>query len=90
MKIVINECYGGYSLSEEAYTKLGKEWDSYGYDYADDRTNEKLVAVVEMLGKAAAGECARLKVVRIPDNVEWEIEEYDGIEWIAEKHRTWQ
>ena len=19
----------------------------------------------------------------------WEIEEYDGIEWIAEKHRTW-
>lgn len=25
----------------------------------------------------------------IPDDVEWEIEEYDGLEWVSEKHRTW-
>jgi len=30
-----------------------------------------------------------LKIVDIPDGVEWEIEEYDGMEWVAEKHRTW-
>jgi hypothetical protein len=29
-------------------------------------------------------------VVEIPDGVEWEIAEYDGLEWVAEKHRTWR
>jgi hypothetical protein len=28
-------------------------------------------------------------VIEIPDDVEWEVEEYDGLEWVAEKHRTW-
>ncbi len=32
---------------------------------------------------------AKLKVVEIPDDVDWEVENYDGIEWIAEKHRIW-
>jgi hypothetical protein len=44
---------------------------------------------VEELGEAANGSYARLKVVEIPDDVEWTIKEYDGDEWIAEKHRTW-
>jgi len=29
------------------------------------------------------------KVVEIPDDIEFVIEEYDGIEWVAEKHRVW-
>jgi hypothetical protein len=28
--------------------------------------------------------------VDIPDDVKWEIEEYDGNEWVAEVHRTWR
>jgi hypothetical protein len=28
-------------------------------------------------------------VVEIPDGIEWSIQEYDGLEWVAEKHRTW-
>ena len=32
---------------------------------------------------------AKLKIVEIPDDVEWIIEEYDGKEWIAEDHRRW-
>jgi len=31
-----------------------------------------------------------LKVVKIPNNVKWEIEEYDGSEWVSEKRRTWR
>lgn len=89
MKVVINTVYGGYSLSQEAYDRLGMIWDGFGYAYRDDRANERLVTVVEELGEKAWGESARLKVVEIPDDVEWEIAEYDGIEWIAEKHRTW-
>jgi hypothetical protein len=42
------------------------------------------------LGEKANGSCASLKVVEIPDGVEWVVEEYYGTEWVAEKHRTWR
>lgn len=54
------------------------------------RSNPLLVEMVETLGKKADGPHARMKVVEIPDDVEWQVEEYDGLEWIAEKHRTWR
>jgi hypothetical protein len=53
------------------------------------RDDPDLVRLVRKLRKKANGECAELKVVKIPDGVEWHIEEYDGKEWIAENHRTW-
>ena len=46
--------------------------------------------VVEELGGDAAGSAvAVLKVVRIPANVSWIIQDYDGLEWVAERHQTW-
>jgi hypothetical protein len=60
------------------------------YRHFDDRADPLLVEVVEMLGKEANGSHASLKVVEIPDGIEWTIQEYDGLEWVAEKHRTWQ
>lgn len=89
MKIAINKCYGGFGLSEKAYEFLGLEWDGYGYDFNNDRTNENLIRCIEELGEKANGRFAELKVIEIPDDVEFEIEEYDGFEWVAEKHRTW-
>jgi hypothetical protein len=56
----------------------------------NNRSDPALVAVVEELGEVADGFCAALCVVDIPDDVEWQIEDYDGIEWVAEKHRTWR
>lgn len=53
------------------------------------RDHPGLLAVVGELGEDADGDCAELKVVEVPDGVEWEIEEYDGAEWVAETHRTW-
>ncbi len=53
------------------------------------RNDITLVAVVEALKGEANGFCASLKVIDIPDDVEWEIDEYDGNEWVAEKHRRW-
>jgi ABC-type transporter Mla MlaB component len=53
------------------------------------RSDSDLVAVVESLGEKANGFCATLKVVEIPEDVDWYVEEYDGNEWVAEKHRTW-
>ena len=53
------------------------------------RTDKKLVECVETLGEKADGYCAELKVVEIPDDVNWEIDEYDGLESIHEVHRVW-
>lgn len=63
--------------------------DYFLYPNDIDRTDPILVQVVEELGKKANGKYSSLKVVEIPDDVEWQIDEYDGSEWVAEKHRTW-
>jgi hypothetical protein len=88
MKIVINKAYGGYQLSKKAYKELGLKWDGYGNAFSNDRTNQKLVAVVEKLGRRA-GYLSELEIVEIPDGVDWELNDYDGIEWVSEKHLNW-
>jgi hypothetical protein len=140
MKIVINDCFGGFGLSYKAcilYAKLcGFNLFAYEYgrdkngtldfdkqvpvnnpetkslffhyykeapvDFTDEeykrthwndsdipRSDANLVRVVEELGDEASGDCAELKVVEIPDGVDWQIDEYDGTESIHEKHRSW-
>ena len=70
-----------------AYNAL---WDKHCLDNRNvGRDDPDLVAVVEQLGELANGDHAELKVVKIPDDVEWEIDEYDGFEKVAEKHRAW-
>jgi len=99
MKIVINKCFGGFGASPELYKELGIEWDGYGYldndnfgiksdNYMAYRTNEKLINAIEKIGEEkASGKMAKLSVVDIPDDVCWEIDEYDGIETVEECHR---
>lgn len=88
MKIVVNRCWGGFSLSKEAYKELGLPWDGHGF--ADvERDDPKLVETVERLGDAANGRHSELKVIEIPDGISWEIDNYDGQETIREKHRSW-
>lgn len=133
MKIVINNCFGGFGLSEKAmrayFAKKGRDVFKSGgglsttyfdapipkefkadisYDHPDykrycqwysehglhdkdiPRDDPDLVSVVEELGRmGASGKCASLSVVEIPDEVQWQIEEYDGSEHVAEVHRTW-
>jgi hypothetical protein len=92
-KIVINTCYGGFSLSdtaEELYCAYaGTNVDNL-YARGIARNDPILLQVIHQLGeKACSGRHADLAVVEIPDDVEWTIEEYDGKEWVAEVHRTW-
>ena len=53
------------------------------------RDDDKLVRVVEELQEEANGHCAELKVVSIPDEVQWQIVKTDGVEHVCEVHRTW-
>jgi hypothetical protein len=144
MKVVINACYGGFSLSPEAelrlyelgcaglevtpvdkyyppeergdesalgYARSIKEWREYraGVDkgrglfittFSPDekfvlnardipRDDALLIKVVDEMGEAADGAYAKLRVIEIPDGLDYEVSEYDGFEHIAEKHRTW-
>lgn len=94
MKVVINTCYGGFDLSDDAKKRLASEGvkdpESDSGDDKDFRSHPALVRLVEEIGDAAcASRVSSLKVVEVPDNIEWEIDEYDGKEWIAEKHRKW-
>ena len=54
-----------------------------------ERNDPKLVECVEKLGEEANDMYAKLKVVEIPDDVDWEIDEYDGMECVEEVHRRW-
>ena len=93
-KIVINTCFGGFGLSEKAetlyraYANLNpKEFSRHDID----RDSPILLQVIEQLGiDECHGEYASLKIVEIPDDVNWEIQDYDGKEHVAEVHRTWR
>jgi hypothetical protein len=143
-RVVINTCYGGFGLSDEAliyYLKLqgikvwpepskkfsgllgdtlwlvppgadrveedlpAEKWQemtmaerqAHNQKYSEQIFNDRdiarddpyLVKTVLDLGERANGRHAELKVVSLPENVNWTIDEYDGMEHVAERHRTW-
>jgi len=92
IKIVVNRQYGGFSLSPAGfaeYLRLSGEVGREDRGREIPRDSPHLIAVVESMGAIADGRHSTLRVVEIPDDVLWQIEEYDGLEDVAEKHRTW-
>lgn len=136
MKLVINSCYGGFSLSRAAVKRFNELkgrtayffrqeypdktfiprdeengglmdwafdvpnpndfeivdlWDNhYLTNRPGDRGDPDLVRAIEELGsEAASGSCAKLKIVEIPDQINWELDEYDGIESVHQTHQSW-
>jgi hypothetical protein len=87
----------GLTLVEEKDEKWGDitfykdsvSEDNYFSAHEIERDDEVLVEIVELLKDKANGRFANLKVVEVPEDVDWYIDEYDGNEWVAEKHRTW-
>lgn len=93
MKVVINNCYGGFGMTNaalEEYKSRRDITDENFWYYDIPRDCPVLVSMVEEQGSAMNGEFSDLKVVEIPDDVEWYVEEYDGMEHVAESHRTWR
>lgn len=121
IKVVINKCWGGFSVSRNALHNLRemgnksaleetdegekypnqdtirgdlereygvKPFDAYLNDIPRDDLD--LVNLIEEKGSEwVSGRLANLVVIEIPDGVEWEIDNYDGMESIHEKHRNW-
>ena len=78
MKFVLNKCYGGFDLSEEAQEILGQA------DYEIKRDDPDLLALIEEKGiQFVQGKYAKLKIVEIPESAtDFTLDEYDGWERI--------
>lgn len=91
MKIVLNRCYGGFSITEEQAKLLGYEWKLFenqyggfprgyaiGQDDDKDRVNPLLIESVESGDESHWA--SDLYVYEIPDGAHYVISNYDGVE----------
>ena len=80
-------------LFSSDYYKEGMCGDDEGYlsyyEFSQDRSDPDLIAVIEEMGEKSWGFAAEIAIVDVPDDVKWHIDEYDGLEHVAEDHRTW-
>lgn len=80
MKIVVNKCFGGFDISDDAARELGLS-DKY---YLVSRINKHLIKMVEENADRVSGPSAKLRVVEVPDNAtDWKLNDYDGRETIT-------
>jgi len=76
-----------YEIDNDDIKRGERYWDTWFYEH---RSDPLLIQVIEELKEKANNRFSDLKVVEIPDDVDYIIEDYDGVEWVAEKHRTWE
>jgi hypothetical protein len=81
MKIVYNNCFGGFSLSEDAISLLESKGYVGGYYKEIERHNPLLVEVVEELGELCNGMFSELKIHETEED-KYFIFEYDGLETV--------
>ena len=79
----------GVDISVETDPKNIRFMGKYHRDWDEERTNPLLIQVIEELGERANNRFSKLEIVEIPDDVKWQIDEYDGWESIHEVHREW-
>lgn len=98
-RIVIHPHYGGFKLTDLMKSELAIALpDVHPIDIEHGHYNREtrvmdwswrahpvvLAAVERDLAHAP-----HLKIIEVPAGVAWDVENYDGKEWVAEKHRTW-
>lgn len=88
-----------WTVPESQRPDMNRDWDamsaeqrqqwndqyrrSHLYDKDIERDDETLIRVVEELGDAASGECAKLAIRDIPSGARYRIDEYDGNESVV-------
>jgi len=87
-KVESDRSFIGASYYEAGYSGDDEHYLS-DYEMTQDRADKDLIAVIEELGEGANSFAADIRIVEIPDDVKWHIHEYDGLEHVAEDHRTW-
>lgn len=70
-------------ITNEDYEKYNLYLDT------SHREDPILIEVIEELGEKANGRFGELKIVEIPDELDYVIDEYDGIETLHQKVQEW-
>lgn len=78
--------YSKEYLGEECSTIPNHSYFYIDSEYREDKT---LIEIVERLGEEANGDYSYLKVVEIPDDLDYVIENYDGIETLHQRVQEW-
>ena len=81
-----------------AARKQSKERDAQYHDDEEfpiqqwwiPRDDPDLVSVVQQIPEDEGIVGTDLRVIEIPDGIEWQIEEWDGSEFIVDKNRIWR
>jgi hypothetical protein len=87
MKILYNTCYGGFNFSKQFVKEFNdrhpdrpkklEEWN-------EERTDPDVIALFEEKGSVwSSGAYSNLDIEEIPDDVEFRIREYDGMESVS-------
>lgn len=90
-KVVVYNTYGNFKIYDIIYKRM----EEMGYDISksnnlDIRTNKFFIkAVEEHLNDDKIKNKLPYLVLKIPSNVDWILQQYDGWEWISEKHKIW-
>ena len=85
----------GNKQAKEELKEFKEKGEFYGFRYSSQykeqysRTDPDLILAIETLKDKASGNSSKLAIVKIPNNIEWKISEYDGLEQIEEKHISW-
>lgn len=82
MKIVINNNYGGFVLSDDAVDKLKEKGFTEEQIFCLPRHHSALVEVVEELREDAGAVYSELAVVDVDIKDKYYIDEYDGWETV--------
>ena len=87
MKVLYNTCYGGFNFSErfvDEFNKRHPDRPKKLEPWHDERTDLDVIALFEEKGSAwSSGVCSNLDMEEIPDDVEFRIREYDGMESVS-------
>jgi hypothetical protein len=84
MKVLYNAKHGGFGFSDTFVDEFKKRHPEKDLNkWSVERSDPDTIALFEEMGSdESSGYCADLRIEEIPDDVELEIDEYDGLETV--------
>lgn len=77
----------GNKIAKKSFKEI--QDDYYFWINSKYRTDPTLIEVIEELGDKASGPCGELRIVEIPDDLDYVIDEYDGYERLHQRVQEW-
>ena len=84
-EVLYNDCYGGFSFSEEFETEYNKRHGEDDEAHAHRRTNSNILSLFKEMGKKANSQYSHIRITQIPKELMkyMNIHEYDGVESVT-------